>query len=384
MTPPNLDRLTTNKLIPAYERFGFQLLSQLAKQDRDKNVFISPLSVAIALAMTYNGAQGTTKQAIAQVLGFDNLNLQDIQAINAANQSLLSMGDNLDAQIQLAFANSLWLRQGISLNDDFVQQLQDFFQSQVASLDFSDPDAATTINRWVAEKTQGKIQNLVTPDLIRAAILLLINAIYFKGRWTRRFNKASTAKQPFHAPGSRCKHPMMTQSGRYRYCETDLFQAVSLPYGEGYVSLYVFLPKPSSSLAEFQTQLTSDNWQRWMVQFCETTGEIGLPRFTVEYEQSLNDALIGLGMGEAFSEQANFASMGAGPLTISDVIHKAVIEVNEAGTKAAAATAVIMTRSAAPMSPFKMIVDRPFFHAIRDDRTGALLFMGFVLNPAAK
>ena len=384
MNPQKPDPFIVNLLIPAYEHFGFQLLSQLVKQDGDRNLFISPLSIAIALAMTYNGARGTTKQAIAQVLGFGELNLQEIQVINAANQSLFSMGDHLDAQIRLDFANSLWLSRGISLHDDFVQRLQDFFQSEVAILDFSDPDAAATINRWVAEKTQGKIQNLVTPDLIQTAILLLINAIYFKGRWTKQFNKARTAKRPFHAPTGRCKHPMMSQSGRYRYCETELFQAVSLPYGEGYVSLYVFLPKPSSSLAEFQIQLTSANWQRWMVQFYETKGEIALPRFKVEYEQSLNDVLIGLGMGEAFSEQANFADIGAGPLTISDAIHKAVIEVNEEGAEAAAATAVVMARSAAPMPAFKLIVDRPFFHAIRDDRTGALLFMGFVLNPAAE
>lgn len=371
--------MIANKLIPAYEDFSFQLLSQLTGQETNENVFVSPISVAIALVMTYNGARGTTEQAVARVLGLEGLSLQEI---NAANRWLLSIGENLDAQLQIAFANSLWVKQGILLDDDFVQRLRVAYLSEVANLDFANPEAATTINRWVAEKTQEKIKELIAHNQIEDAMLVLINAIYFKGVWTQQFDPKQTKERTFTLPDGNLKpHSMMSQSGRYFYYEREKFQAVSLPYGDGRVRMYVFLPKPSSSIAEFQTLLTAENWRSWMPRFYEMEGDIVMPRFKVKYREVLNNALIGLGMGEAFSGAANFAGMGAGPLRISQVIHEAVIEVNEEGTEAAAATAVI-TRGGGHMSRFSMIVDRPFFYAIRDNQTGALLFMGFVLDPA--
>lgn len=380
MSATQADNVVLDKLVSAYECFSFQLLSQLVKQDPDTNVFVSPISVAIALAMTYNGARGTTEQTIAKALGLDGLSLQEI---NAANQWLLSIGDNLNSQIQIAFANSLWVKQGTSLDDDFVQRLKVAYLSEVANLDFANPDAAMTINRWVAEKTQEKIKELVAPSQIRNAIIVLINAIYFKGIWTQQFDKDRTKERPFTLPdGSLRSHPMMSQSSQYLYYEREKFQAVSLPYGDGRVSMYIFLPKESSSIEEFQTLLTVENWRSWMSRFYEMEGDIGLPRFKAEYCKVLNDALITLGMGEAFSDDANFEGMGAGALTISQVIHKAFIEVNEEGSEAAAATVVIMTRGGGVISKFRMMVNRPFFYAIRDNQTGALLFMGFVLNPA--
>lgn len=378
MSATPADNVVVNKLVSAYECFSFQLLSQLVKQDPDTNVFVSPFSVAIALVMTYNGAQGNTEQAIAKALGLDGLSLQEI---NAANQWLLSIGDNLNSQIQIAFANSLWVKQGISLDDDFVQRLKVAYLSEAANLDFVNPDAATTINRSVAEKTQEKIKELVAPIQIKNAILVLINAIYFKGIWTQQFDKDRTKERPFTLPdGSLRSHPMMSQSSQYLYYEREKFQAVSLPYGDGRVSMYIFLPKESSSIEEFKTLLTVENWRSWMSRFYEMEGDIELPRFKSEYCKVLNDALITLGMGEAFSGDANFEGMGAGAFMISQVIHKAFIEVNEEGSEAAAATAVIMTKGV--MSRFSMMVNRPFFYAIRDNQTGVLLFMGFVLNPA--
>jgi len=378
MSATPADNVVVNKLVSAYECFSFQLLSQLVKQDPDTNVFVSPFSVAIALVMTYNGAQGNTEQAIAKALGLDGLSLQEI---NAANQWLLSIGDNLNSQIQIAFANSLWVKQGISLDDDFVQRLKVAYLSEAANLDFVNPDAATTINRSVAEKTQEKIKELVAPIQIKNAILVLINAIYFKGIWTQQFDKDRTKERPFTLPdGSLRSHPMMSQSSQYLYYEREKFQAVSLPYGDGRVSMYIFLPKESSSIEEFKTLLTVENWRSWMSRFYEMEGDIELPRFKSEYCKVLNDALITLGMGEAFSDDANFEGMGAGAFMISQVIHKAFIEVNEEGSEAAAATAVIMTKGV--MSRFSMMVNRPFFYAIRDNQTGVLLFMGFVLNPA--
>jgi serpin B len=373
---------TTNRLLSAYENFGFRLLGRLAEQDADKNVFISPFSIAIALFMTYNGARGETELAIAETLSLTGLSLQEI---NAASKSLLSMGHNLDPQVKLAVANSIWVGQDIRLASDFIQRLRDSYDSEVTNLNFGNSEAATVINQWVSDKTQEKIKALVTPDLIREAILILINAVYFKGTWAKQFDKDRTEERDFILlDGSNKLHPMMSQSGRYPYYESEKFQAVSLPYGEGRVSMYIFLPKQSLTIGEFQALLNAENWQYWIAQFDEREGDIVLPRFKVEYEKKLKDTLAALGMGVAFEENADFGGIGAGNLVISEVIHKTFIEVNEEGTEAAAATVVMMVRGIGGFnsrSRFSMVIDRPFFYAIRDHQTGALLFMGFVLDP---
>jgi serpin B len=372
---------TANSLVSAYENFGFRLLARLAEQDAHKNVFISPFSVAIALAMTYNGARGETEQAIAETLSLTGLSLQEI---NAASESLLSMGDNLDPQVKLAVANSIWVRQGITLASDFIQRLRDSYDSEATNLNFGNPEAATVINQWVSDKTQEKIKKLVTPDLISDAILILINAVYFKGTWAKQFDKDRTEERDFILlDGSHKLHPMMSQSGCYAYYESEKFQAVSLPYGEGRVSMYIFLPKQSLPIGEFQALLNVENWQYWIAQFDEREGDIVLPRFKVEYKTKLKDTLGALGMGVAFEKNADFGGIGAGDLVISEVIHKTFIDVNEEGTEAAAATAVMMPRMGGfqSRSRFSMVIDRPFFYAIRDSQTGALLFMGFVLDP---
>lgn len=375
-----VNKMVVNTLVAAYEGFSFQLLSQLVKQDAEIDIFASPISVAISLAMIYNGARRSTELEIAKILGLEKLNLQEV---NAANQFLL-MGNSLKPQNELEFANSLWVKQEISLNDDFAQRLRVAYGSEVANLDFESSKASTIINHWVSGNTHQKIKELVRPSQIKGAILVLINAIYFKGIWTQKFDKERTKEGNFTlADGTVKPHLMMSQSGRYRYYEREEFQAVSLPYGDERVSMYIFLPKQSSSLKEFQKVLTIKNWRSWMPLFHRQEGDIVLPRFKVEYSKSLNGTLIDLGMGEAFSSNANFEDMGAGALMISQVIHKAVIEINEEGAEAAAATVAILLTGPrrVEFSRFRMIVERPFFYAIRDNQTGVLLFMGFVLNP---
>jgi serine protease inhibitor len=365
-----------SKLVAANNDLGFRLLSQLVKQDPDKNLFLSSFSVAIALAMAYNGAQGETKRAMAKVLGLTGLGLQEV---NVANAAFTSMQDSLDPKVHLAVANSIWVHIGIELAPDFVQRIRDYYAGEVANVDFHQPGAADIINKWVASKTNDKIRELVTPDVVGSAILILINAIYFKGIWTRQFDEEKTEERAFTLlDGSQKQHPMMSQSGYYDYYENESFQAVSLPYGEGRISMYVFLPKPTVSIGEFQQALTTDNWQQWMSRFYWMEGDLVLPRFKVEYGVDLLPNLVALGGGELAG--VDFLGMGAGPLAISKVIHKTFVEVNEEGTEAAAVTAVAMV-FISPAPRFRMIVDRPFFCAIRDNETGALLFMGFVLNP---
>ncbi|HBB32746.1 MAG TPA: proteinase inhibitor I4 serpin [Cyanobacteria bacterium UBA8803] len=368
------------KLVEANTKFGFKLFSEILKQDSKRNVFVSPTSIAIALAMTYNGASGETQQAMAKALELQGLDLQDI---NQANLTLKASLENADPEVQLAIANSLWARQDIPFKPQFLERNQQFYQAKVTELDFTNPDAAGVINKWVQESTRGKIPQIIErikPD----DLLFLINAIYFKGNWTTEFDKGQTTERPFYLPeGTQKQHPMMSQSGRYRYYENDTFQAVSLPYGKGRLSLYVFLPRETNNLEAFQQQLTLENWQQWMSQFRQRDGSIVLPRFKLDYDIQLNNVLSAMGMELAFSDRADFSHMTPASVTIDEVKHKTFVEVNEEGTEAAAVTSVTIVPTSIAISeePFRMVVDRPFFCAIRDNQTGTVLFMGSIREP---
>ncbi len=369
------------QLIAADTRFGFKLYTELLQQNGDKNIFISPASIAFALQMTYNGANQATRQAMARTLELNGLKLEDL---NAANKRLKAALENLDPKVQLEIANSLWARQGVELLPAFIERNKSAYQAEVKTLDFTNPGAAGVINAWVNDKTHGKIQKIVdqiNPD----SLLFLINAIYFKGVWTTQFDKTQTIEEDFTlANNTKKRVPMMRQTGRYPYFENDKFQAVSLPYGDKRLSMLIFLPKSGTTLAEFHRMLTAENWASWTNQLRDMKGNLRLPRFKVEYESSLKPALSALGMASAFTARADFRLMVAPPTRafISDVKHKTFVEVNEEGTEAAAVTSTEMrTVSIKPQEIFQMTVDHPFFFAIRDNRSGAILFMGSITTP---
>jgi serpin B len=368
------------RLITANTQFGFKLFSELLKQDGNQNLFVSPSSVAIALAMTYNGASGATQQQMAQTLELQGMSLSDL---NRANANLKTLLEDSDSGVQLAIANSLWAKQGIPFKPAFIQHNREFYGAQVTALDFADPGAVATINNWVKENTRGKITQIVDglkPD----DVMFLINAIYFKGSWTKAFDKSETVKKPFYTANGRSKqHPLMAQTGSYKYYETDQFQAVSLPYGKKRVSMYLFLPKKASSLSDFTKTLTAENWQQWMSRFRTQSGSVQVPRFKLEYEVELKKALSALGMPIAFdASKATFDALSTVSTKIDQVKHKTFVEVNEEGTEAAAATSVGIVATSMPMNePFQMVVDRPFFCAIRDNQTGTVLFMGAIVDP---
>jgi serine protease inhibitor len=372
-----------SRLVSANTKFGFKLFAEVAKQDAGKNVFISPASVGLALAMTYNGAVGETKQAMERALEIQGMNHLEL---NQAYAQLRAALESADPKVQLSIANSLWGKKGLTFNPDFIQRNKQYYGAEVTALDFGDSGAPSTINAWVSDKTKGKIDKII--DTIDAqAILFLINAVYFKGPWATEFDKAKTKEDQFTTlAGKQKPHPMMHQSGKYRYFEGNGFQAVTLPYGGGQVSMYLFLPAKGSTLVEFQKNLSAANWDSWMREFVFTDGEIAVPRFRVEYEIQLNDTLKALGMGIAFdSQRADLSGIikTSERAFISEVKHKTFAEVNEEGTEAAAATSVgvALTSVMQPRKPFRMIVDHPFFCAIRDNKTGTLLFMGSITDP---
>ncbi len=369
------------KLVDANTRFGFKLFSEILKQDKTKNVFISPSSVAIALSMAYNGANGETQQAMARALELNGMSLQEL---NQANGELKALLQNPDPKVQLAIANSLWARQGVSFKPEFMQRNQQYYSAEITNLNFSDPKAPSVINAWVSDKTRGKIDGIIdsiSPD----DVMFLINAIYFKGSWTHPFDQKLTADKPFtRLDGSQKSVPMMAQTGEYRYLETDQFQAVSLPYGAGKrMSMYILLPKSGFSLTNFYPSLTANNWQQWVKQFRTRQGSIQIPRFKLEYNVELKNALSALGMAAAFDRsKSDFSGISSYKTWIDQVKHKTFVEVNEEGTEAAAVTSIgIRATSAMLDEPFRFVVDRPFFCAIRDNQSGTVLFMGAIVDP---
>lgn len=369
------------RLAAADNEFGIDLFNQLLKQEKDKNLFFSPLSVAFALAMTYNGATGETKQAMERTLKFKGL---DHAELNQASAGLMTRLKSADPQIEFVIANSLWARQGVKFYAPFLARNRQYFQAEIATLNFADPVAKNTINSWVSKNTNGKIPAII--DRVDAQkVLFLINAIYFKGQWQKKFDKALTQNQPFHLLGGAQKSvPMMSQSGKYFYHRGDKFQAVSLPYGQGGKALYLFLPDEDSSLSELLKGFSHEKWEQWMQGFRNTPGEVKIPRFKLDYDRNLNDPLKALGMDIAFTDRATFDGIcEEHKLFISEVKHKSIVEVNEEGTEAAAATSVgISVTSAMPrQQPFQFIADRPFLMAIRDQQTGIILFLGTVMEP---
>jgi serine protease inhibitor len=370
------------RIAAANNQFGFDLFNQLKLQDKDKNIFISPLSVAFALAMTYNGAAGVTKEEMERALKLKGMSQAEI---NEASAALMKSLKSADPKIELAIANSLWARQGVQFKEDFLARNRQFFGAEIATLNFGDPQAKNTINDWVSKNTQGKIPSIIE-EIDSQMVMYLINAIYFKGLWSKKFDKGRTKDEPFYlASGSPKQVPMMSQSGDYRYYRGDKFQAVSLPYGKGGTSLYLFLPDKGSSLDGLLKNFSHEKYEQWMQGFRSTPGDVKIPRFKMEYESKLNNMLTALGMQTAFSaDKADFSGMrDKRDVYISEVKHKAIVEVNEEGTEAAAATSVgIRTTSMRPpQERFNFIADHPFLMIIRDEPTGAVLFMGALVDP---
>jgi serine protease inhibitor len=363
----------------AYFTFGVDLYKKLVEEKPGANVFISPASVGFALAMTMNGAGGGTRDAMANALGRAGV---DIETANAADSTLIDRMNDTIRAVKLSVANSLWARRGVEFKDEFLRRNKLCYGADIRVL-----DSPAAINDWVAEKTNDKITKIV--DAIDpGAILFLVNAIYFKGAWTREFDRNLTREEPFHLiSGATSPRPLMMQSGKYDYLEGEGFRAVRLPYGDGRIGMYVFLPADSSSLDRFHEELTAERLHGWIGRFAQRSGTVGLPRFRLEYEAVLNQSLGALGMAVAFDpNRADFTRMieaaGANAY-IHEVRHKTFVEVNEEGTEAAAVTSVEMrvTSAMEEEPPFEMIVDRPFFLAVVDRETGLVLFMGSIVNP---
>ena len=374
--------------------FGFRLLNGVQKTIPSHNVVLSPVSAALDLSMVLNGAAGETRQQMLAVL---SLSGADIDAINTANAQLIKVIRTPTQSVTLSVADSLWVNnRRATLRPDYVKQTKTWYDAEMADLDFSNPSAATRINSWASKQTHDRIPKVID-RVDPATLVLLLNAVYFKGEWTHKFDKAQTRQRDFTLAGGAVKHvPRMAQSGRFDYFETPDMQAIRLAFGTGDLVMEVLLPAKSSSLGALEAALTPEHWTSWQTQYAPRPGKIELPRFELNSHYRLNEPLQSLGMTRAFHADGPDAAQLAGMFSaapgqgraesfyISWVLQSSYWKVDEEGSEAAAVTTTgVRTAAAArPEQPFQMIVDRPFFCAIEDRRSGALLFVGAIYDPA--
>jgi serpin B len=360
--------------------FGLNLFREVAKGEVDKNVFICPYSVSEALMMTHGGARGSTEEAMRATLGLGSLTREQICGLSRNLRESL-MGK--DPKVIMEVANSIWYREDRAFEEEFLSRSTTCFDALVRALDFTDPNAHDFINRWVSERTHGKIRKILGPIKSDMA-MFLVNAIYFKGTWKYTFDEKATYDGKFLGPGGAeipCR--MMVQGDRFPYLENELFQAVDLSYGEGNFSMTVFLPKGDLSADSLITHLTSENWTKWRGDLVPSKGTVEIPKFTLEYEIVMNEVLHSLGMAVAFDKSmADFTGMDRrGGLCIDEVKHKTFVEVNEEGTEAAAATSVGIMITSIQGREFHMKADRPFVFTIQEKESGVLLFAGKITHP---
>ena len=373
-------------IIKGNSDFGFDLYQRL--KGEKGNLFFSPYSISTALAMTYAGARGQTEKEMAEVLHF-SLEQEPLHSSFSKLQSELNAIQN-KGYVKLSIANSLWAQEGYHFLDTFFNLNKKYYGAGLNFVDFEKETEAArkTINIWVKDKTQQKIKELIKPGMVDSlTTLVLCNAIYFKGNWLVQFDKKRTKKDNFYiSPDKTIKVAMMNQESRYKYKDFGSFSAIELPYEGNDLSMIVFLPKEIDGLAEFEKNLTNSNVKAWIDRLTASYKSeifVSLPEFKTTCEFELSKILSDMGMPSAFSlPPADFSGMtGRKDLFISKVIHKAFVDVNEEGTEAAAATAVVMLWLKGASRPLMFRANHPFVFLIRENQTGSILFIGRIIDP---
>ncbi len=362
-------------LIEAGNDFAFRFLDQVYGSAPDTSVFLAPLSASMALGMTMNGTAGATFEEMRSVLGFDVMTLNQI---NQGYKDLMDLLLNLDPTVEVGIGNSIWYREGFPVREDFLERTREYFDARASALNFADPGAAGIINGWVKDQTRGRIEKIVDDPIDAATVMILINAVYFKGTWTSQFDKKKTAQATFTGrSGATGSVPLMQLADTLRYAETDRYQAVDLPYGGRAFSMTLVLPKAGQAMEELVGSLDPASWDQLVAGLQRREGTVFLPRFRMEWDKILNETLQAMGLKLAFIPgQADFSGLSdaAGGLYISRVRQKTYVDVDEEGTEAAGVTSVEIRDSASDRFFFR--ADRPFLFVIRERFSGTILFAG--------
>lgn len=372
--------LKQKEVVDSANTFAFDLFRPIVENDNGgKNLMISPFSITSALSMVLNGAAGETYEGIRHTLRYDGKTLREI---NETYLKLLKDMVPVDPRVKVEIANSVWVEKRMTVKQAFIDALEKWYLAEARNIDVSDPDAVDMVNGWIEEKTHDRIKDMLdylSPDLA----MLLINAIYFDGRWRYQFDKKNTSDRPFYVTTvTPVNVSMMYQENNFAVARSGNATIIDLPYGQGNYTMVVMLPDEDVSLADLAANLNPANWKGWMQQLSNGASEVQLtfPKFEYEYKRTLNDDLKALGMYMAFGTWADFSNITDQSIMISRVIHQAFIRTDEEGTEAAAATVVEFEFTSMPETRV-VNVNRPFLWFIRETTTGAIVFMGQVVDP---
>jgi serine protease inhibitor len=369
-------------LIESENTFAFDIFKKvLENSSGTENIIISPLSISCALSMTLNGANGTTRDAMLEALRVSDLSPE---IINNSYKNLSEALLSVDKRVLISIANSVWSEKNFEVKVPFKNILTGYYNAESRSFDISDPVAYKEINNWIDDKTNGLIKNMLS-GLDANTVMLLVNAIYFKGKWMSQFDKEKTTDKPFYRiDGSTIEVPMMKQVDDFRIFSGEGFILAEFPYGQGNFVMDVILPDSQNGINSLIPLLNDGSFKASLARMTERETDLTFPRFKYGFKTELNDILTDMGMGIAFTDYADFSNISDLSLLINKVIHQAFIETNEEGTEAAAATVVEVGVTSMPPSPVIMNIDHSFLYIIRETTTNSILFMGRVADPLAK
>jgi serpin B len=368
-------------LIESENSFAFDIFKKVIENaGESENIIISPLSISCALSMTVNGANGATRDSMLEALRLSGITPE---IINNSYKNLSEALLTVDQRVLISIANSVWTEKNFVVKKPFTDILTGFYNAESKSFDITDPLAPKQINSWIESKTNGLIKNMID-KLNYNTVMLLINAIYFKGKWKSQFDAQNTIQRSFNKPGGVTSDvAMMKQTSEFKSFIGDGFILAEFPYGQGNFVMDVILPDDINGVNSIIPIITDNSFKGWLDQMSEKKTNLTFPRFKYGFKKQLKDVLTTMGMGIAFTENADFSNISDIALLINDVTHQAFIDTNEEGTEAAAATVVDIGTSAMPADPLILNIDHSFLYIIRETSTNSILFMGRVTDPLA-
>ena len=371
-------RAPLQKRVAQDNDFAFELLRKTIAGNKDENIFLSPMSVSIALGMALNGAENETETQIAETLRFKDMTYAEINEYYKIMQSNLP---NVDPKVKLSIANAVWYDMQFDVKQSFLDVNAENFDAYIKMLDFKSPTALDTINSWCSRKTNKLIPTILDkiPD---GAVMYLTNAVYFKGLWSQKFDKKNTREADFrNVNNQNVRVNMMSLKDTFMYREDETAQYLTMPYGGKAFSMTVMLPAVGKTTDDLLAELNAEKWQNVQAGMTSREVQVFMPRLKVENKFKLKQTLADMGMPVAFTEMADFSGISDTPVMISDVIHKTYVTVDEEGTEAAAVTAVEFEYTSMPVN-IVFMVNKPFVFVISEKSTGVILFAGKIGNPA--
>lgn len=384
-TEPVPINLTPNQvsIVESGNSFAFDIFRKVVENaGESENIMISPLSISYALSMALNGANGSTQDSMFKALRINDLTSEEL---NSSFKNLTKALLSVDQRVAMSIANSVWTEQNFLVKQSFINILTDYYSAESKQFDINDPTAPDKINAWIEENTNGLIKEMID-KLDDNTVMLLINAIYFKGKWKFQFDASETAQKPFHKPGgSAVDVPTMTQTADFKVYDGDGFILGEFPYGQGNFVMDIILPDAQDGVTALLPSLTDAAFTSWSGSLSVQEVDLFLPRFKYGFKKKLKDILTDMGMGIAFIDGADFTNIADfPPLIINEVTHQSFIETNEVGTEAAAATVVEIGLTSYPPQPVVFNADHSFLYVIRETTTNSIIFMGRVCDPLAE